>query len=72
MPTGTVKFFDTGKGFGFIKSDDGSADVFFHVSAMPEGVIPNQGDRVAYEVGFDRKSGRERAENVRLAGNDAR
>lgn len=48
MPTGTVKFFNESKGFGFITPDDGSADVFVHVSGTSEELREN--DKVSYSV----------------------
>lgn len=50
MSTGTVKFFNTTKGFGFITPDDGSKDVFVHMSGLQEGVSIMENDKVQYEV----------------------
>jgi CspA family cold shock protein len=50
---GTVKFFNAGKGFGFITQDNGS-DLFFHVTEI-QGQEPQEGDKVEYEVGEGRK-----------------
>ncbi|MET4691149.1 cold-shock protein [Sinorhizobium fredii] len=66
MATGTVKFFNGDKGFGFITPEDGGADVFVHVSALQDGNSLSEGQRVSYEVGQDRKTGKSRAENVRV------
>ena len=46
--TGKVKFFNDARGFGFIVPDDGSPDLFFHVSNLPEDVAPNLHDAVTY------------------------
>jgi len=59
--------FDERKGFGFIKPDDGSTDIFFHVSALQEGDEITQGKAVTFETGVDPKSGRTRAVSVDLA-----
>ena len=48
MPTGTVKFFNESKGFGFIKPDDGGEDVFVHISGTSEEL--RQDDKVSYQV----------------------
>jgi len=67
MATGTVKFFNQDKGFGFITPDNGGADVFVHVSAVQAGDSLRDGTKVSYEIGQDRKTGKSKAENVRLA-----
>jgi len=64
MPTGTVKFFNNDKGFGFITPDNGGADVFVHISALQGGNPLREGDKVSYELGQDRKTGKSKAERV--------
>ena len=60
MSTGTVKFFNTAKGFGFIRPDDGSRDVFVHVSAVERAGLGsiNEGQKLSFELerGNDGKS----------------
>jgi CspA family cold shock protein len=60
MATGTVKWFNTAKGFGFIQPDDGGSDVFVHVSAVEQAGLHglNEGDQVQFELERDRKSGK--------------
>lgn len=65
MATGTVKFFNEDKGFGFITPEDGGTDVFVHVSALQSGGSLREGQKVSYELGQDRKTGKSKAENVR-------
>ncbi|NVD41904.1 cold-shock protein [Ensifer sp. HO-A22] len=67
MTTGTVKFFDQEKGFGFITPDNGGQDVFVHVSALNGATFRRDGQMVSYELGQDRKTGKSKAENVRSA-----
>jgi CspA family cold shock protein len=66
MPTGKVKMFNYEKGFGFIKPDDGGADVFFHVSALREGDEIERDKAVSFEIGVDQKSGKTKAVSVDL------
>ncbi|HVY18899.1 MAG TPA: cold-shock protein [Bauldia sp.] len=56
MPVGTVKFFNTSKGFGFIQPSDGSKDVFVHITAVQRAGLPglNEGDKISYEVVTER------------------
>jgi CspA family cold shock protein len=57
MPTGTVKWFNATKGFGFIQPDDGGKDVFVHISAVERAGLSglNDGQKVSYEVEADRQ-----------------
>lgn len=66
MATGTVKWFNGQKGFGFIQPDGGGKDVFVHVSAVEKAGIGslNEGDKVSYEIVANR--GKESAENLRV------
>ncbi|KQV16321.1 cold-shock protein [Rhizobium sp. Root1203] len=64
MATGTVKFFNDDKGFGFITPENGGADVFVHVSALQGASSLRDGQRVSYDLGQDRKTGKSKAENV--------
>ena len=50
METGTVKFFNPKKGYGFIAIDDSDKDIFFHKSGVPLGGTKNNGDKVAFEI----------------------
>ncbi len=64
MKTGTVKFFNEAKGFGFITPDGGGADIFVHASGLAGGTI-RENDKVEYDEGKDNKTGKTKAENVR-------
>lgn len=68
MITGTVKFFNTTKGYGFIQPEDGSKDAFVHVTALERAGIRslNEGQKVEYEVVTDRKTGKQSADNLSL------
>ncbi len=68
MPTGTVKFFNTARGFGFIGPEDGSKDVFVHMSAVEEAGLSvlTEGQKVEYEVA-SKPDGETAAENLKLA-----
>jgi CspA family cold shock protein len=69
MATGTVKWFNTTKGFGFIQPDEGGKDVFVHISAVERAGLRslNDGQKVAYELERDRKTGRESAVNLQAS-----
>ena len=60
---GKVKFFNDARGFGFIVPDDGSPDLFFHVTNLPEDVESNLNDAVEYAVGEDRNGSRRRSKS---------
>lgn len=66
MASGTVKFFNSTKGFGFIEPDDGSKDVFVHVSAVERAGMRGlaEGQKLNFEVIADRKTGKSSAENL--------
>lgn len=65
MANGTVKFFSQDKGFGFITPDDGGQDVFVHATGIQGSGLLRDGQKVSYDVGQDRKTGKAKAENVR-------
>jgi len=67
MPVGTVKFFNTTKGFGFIEPEDGSKDAFVHISAVERAGLSslNEGQKVSYEVQSGR-DGKMSAENLSI------
>ncbi len=69
MNTGIVKFFNTTKGFGFIALDDGSADVFVHISAVERAGLRTitEGQKVSFDVVKDNRSGKSSAENLQAA-----
>ena len=69
MTTGTVKWFNGQKGFGFIQPDDGGNDVFVHISAVERAGLStlNEGQKVSFEVVANRKTGKSSAENLQAA-----
>lgn len=66
MSTGSIKFFNTDKGFGFIKKEDGS-DIFFHITEVKEQQELKENDQVEFEIGEGRKG--PCAMNIRLVQN---
>lgn len=68
MTNGTVKFYNSTKGFGFIQPDDGSKDAFVHVSALERAGLSglNEGDKVAFDLETGR-DGRASAVNISMA-----
>jgi CspA family cold shock protein len=70
MATGTVKWFNSSKGFGFIQPDSGGPDVFVHISAVERAGLStlNDGQKINYEIEQDRKSGKSSAGNLSKAG----
>ncbi len=70
MPTGTVKWFNAQKGFGFIAPDGGGTDAFVHISAVERSGIGDlrEGQKVSYELVADRKSGKMSADHLKDMG----
>jgi cold shock protein len=66
MTKGKVKWFDAGKGYGFIQPDDGSKDVFVHISAVERAGMTglNEGQKVSFDVVANPKNGKASAENL--------
>ena len=69
MATGTVKWFNETKGYGFIQPDQGGKDVFVHISAVERSGMSGlaEGMKVTYDVEADRKNGKESATNLKVA-----
>ena len=67
MDTGTVKWFNSQKGFGFIQPESGGNDVFVHISAVERAGMGtlNEGQKVSFDVVADKRSGKSAAENLR-------
>jgi CspA family cold shock protein len=66
MAKGTVKWFNDQKGFGFVQPDDGSKDVFVHISAVERAGLRTlkEGQKISYEIETDKKSGKSSAGNL--------
>jgi CspA family cold shock protein len=69
MITGTVKFYNAQKGFGFIQPDDGSKDVFVHATALERAGLRglNEGQKVSFDTQVDRRTGKTAVGNIALA-----
>ena len=67
--TGTVKFFNHSRGFGFIQPEDGGKDMFVHATALERSGIPsiNEGDKVTFEVEDDRRGRGKQATKIQMA-----
>ena len=69
MNTGTVKFFNSTKGFGFITPDSGGSDVFVHISAVERAGIHTiaEGQKLSFDIVKDNRSGKSASENLQVA-----
>jgi CspA family cold shock protein len=69
MSTGIVKWFNSQKGFGFIQPDDGSKDVFVHISAVERSGLGDlrEGQKISFELVEDRRSGKMSADRLQAA-----
>jgi len=67
MPRGTVKWYNSQKGYGFIQPDDGGGDVFVHVTAVERAGLSDlrEGQKIVYEVVRDRKTGKSAADQLK-------
>jgi CspA family cold shock protein len=70
MATGTVKFFNIDRGFGFISPEGGGPDVFVHISALEAAGIRSvsEGDRLSFDAVMDQRRGKTNAQNVKKLG----
>ena len=70
MATGTVKWFNAQKGFGFIQPDQGGADIFVHISAVERSGLNglNEGQKVSFEIVADRRTGKSAADRLQIVG----
>ena len=68
MPQGTVKWFNSQKGYGFIQYDDRGRDVFVHISAVERAAMQNlnEGQKLSFDIVADRRTGKLSADNLRL------
>ena len=68
MATGTVKWFNETKGYGFIQPDNGGKDIFVHISAVERAGLRSlkDGQKISYEVESDRRTGKESATNLQV------
>jgi CspA family cold shock protein len=69
VSTGTVKWFNETKGYGFITPDQGGSDVFVHISAVERSGMRglNEGQKISYDLEADRKTGKSSAVNLKTA-----
>jgi CspA family cold shock protein len=69
MTTGTVKFYNAQRGFGFIQPDDGGNDVFVHATALERAGMTNlaEGQKVSFDTEIDRRSGKTAVANIQAA-----
>ena len=69
MTTGTVKFYNTQKGFGFIQPDDGGKDVFVHATALERAGMSGlaEGQKVSFDTEVDSRSGKTAVANIKAA-----
>ncbi len=67
--TGTVKWFNDQKGYGFIQPDDGGKDVFVHISAVQRSGLNGlvEGQKISYELETDRRTGKQSAGNLKAS-----
>jgi len=67
MTTGTVKWFNATKGFGFIQPDNGGKDAFVHISAVERAGLRNltEGQKVEFDIVTDRRTGKQAADNLK-------
>jgi CspA family cold shock protein len=70
MATGTVKWFNNQKGYGFIQPDGGDRDVFVHISAVERAGLQTlrDGQKISYEMATDRRTGKQSADQLKVIG----